>query len=181
MDQITTQIIEFANIALGYLRRPEILVQLGLVVVLFLPAWLLSKRVEPALEQRVRGISGMPGLLRVLAAFLRRLEWLFYVIFLNIAYLATSAFGWPTDNYPLYVVMLLSGAWLLISVMSRAIHSRFLSKLLAVVVWVFVAASVLGIADDVAATLDEIGVTFGNVRLSVLRVLQGIIFVGALL
>jgi small-conductance mechanosensitive channel len=181
LDQIPTQFVEYANVAVSYVRQPEILFQLGLAVVLFLPAWLLSTRVEPALEERVRGISGMPGLLRVLAAFLRRLEWLFYVIFLSAAYLATSALGWPSENHPLYVVTLLSSAWLLISVVSRAIRSRLFSKFFAVIIWVFVAASVLGIADNIAMTLDEIGFTVGTVRLSVLRVLQGIFFVGVLL
>jgi small-conductance mechanosensitive channel len=181
LEQISTQFIEYSNLVIGYLRRPDILFQLGLVIVLFLPAWLLSKRIEPVFEQRVREISGMPGLLRVLAAFLRRLEWLFYVILLGIAYLATSTFGWPADNYPLYTVMLLAGAWLLISVISRAIRSRLLSKLIAMAIWLFVAASILGIADDIATTLDDIGFSIGNVRLSVLRVLQAIVFVSVLL
>ena len=181
MDQIATQIAEYTDIAIGYLRRPEILFQLSLVVFLFLPAWFLSTRVEPALEERVRRISGMPGLLRVLAAFLRRLEWLFYVIFLSAAYTTTTALGWPAKNYLLYSVALLSAAWLLINVVSHAIRSRLLGRLFAIVVWVFVVASVLGIADDIATTLDEIGFSVGNVRLSLLRILQAVVFIGVLL
>jgi hypothetical protein len=52
-------------------------------VVLFLPAWFLSTRVEPLLEQQARKIRGMPGTLRIVVAFLRRMEWLFFVIFLG--------------------------------------------------------------------------------------------------
>jgi small-conductance mechanosensitive channel len=181
LDQLTAQIIEYANTAIGYLRRPEILVQLGLVFVLYFPAWLLSKRVEPLLEERMRRISGMPGLLRVLLALLRRLKWLFYVILLSIAYLATKISGWPENNYLLYSIILLSGAWLLINVVSHAIRSRFLGKLFAIIVWTLVAASVLGIADDIATTLDEIGFSVGDVRLSLLRILQAVTFIGALL
>ena len=181
MDEITAKFIEYSDLAVGYLRRPEILIQLGLVVVLFLPAWLLSTRVEPVLEERMRKISGMPGLLRVLLAFLRRLEWLFYVILLSAAYMTTTALGWPETNYLLYSVMLLSGAWLLINVVSHVIRSRFLGKLFAVIVWTFVAASVLGIADDIATTLDDVGFSVGNVRLSLLRLLQAVVFVGVLL
>ena len=181
MDQVIAELNQYADVAIGYLRRPEILVQLGLVVVLFVPAWFLSNRVEPALEQRVRQISGMPGLLRVLAAFLRRLEWLFYVILLAIAYTATAAIGWPENNYLLYSVMLLAGAWLLINVVSHAIRSRLVGRLFAIVVWTFVAASVLGIADDISATLDDIGFNIGDVRLSLLRILQAIVFIGGLM
>jgi len=181
LDQIAAQLTEYANLAIGFLRRPEILVQLGLVVVLFVPAWFLSTRVEPALEAWVRKISGMPGLLRVLVAFMRRLEWLFYVILLGAAYITTTVIAWPASNHIIYSVMLLSGAWLLINVVSHAIRSRLVGRAFAVAVWIFVAASVLGIADDIATTLDSIGFNVGDARLSVLRILQSILFLGGLL
>ena len=181
MEQLTAQITEYANLAVGYLRRPDILFQLALVVFLFLPAWLLSTRVEPGLEQQARKISGMPGLLRVLVAFLRRLEWLFYVILLGIAYIATSVLGWPENNYVVYSVALLSVAWLSINVVSHALRSRFIGRLFAIVIWTFVAVSVLGIADDIAATLDSIGIGIGDARLSVLRILQAVLFISGLL
>ena len=181
MDQIIAQLNDYLTVVVGFLRRPEILAQLALIIVLFLPAWFLSTRVEPTLEKKVRQISGMPGLLRVLAAFLRRLEWLFYVVLLGAAYMATDVLGWPENNYLLYSVMLLSGAWLAINVVSHAIRSRLIGKLFAVVVWTFVAASVLGIADDIATTLDEIGFEFGDVRLSLLRIFQAVLFIGVLM
>ncbi len=181
MEQFTAQITEYANLAVGYLRRPDILFQLALVVFLFLPAWLLSTRVEPGLEQQARKISGMPGLLRVLVAFLRRLEWLFYVILLGIAYIATTVFGWPENNYLVYSVALLSVAWLSINVVSHAIRSRFVGRLFAIVIWTFVAVSVLGIADDIVTTLDNIGIGIGDARLSVLRILQAVFFISGLL
>lgn len=181
MNQILEQVISYADLAFSYLSRPEILLQLGLAVVLFFPAWFLSTRVEPALEQRVRKISGMPGLLRVLAAFLRRLEWLFYIALLSAAYTAMNVFAWPESTFVVYSVMLLSSAWLLINVGSHAIRSRIIGKTFTVVVWTFVAISVLGIGDEVATTLEDIGVNFGSSRLSVLRILQGIVFIGGLM
>lgn len=181
MDQITAQVMAYTDIAVAYLRQPEVLFQLSLVVVLFLPAWFVSTRVEPRLERHVRKISGMPGLLRVLAAFLRRLEWFFYLVLLGGAYMATTVLAWPANNFILYSVMLLAGAWLLINVTSHAIRRRFIGRLFAVVAWTFVAASVLGIADDIAIALDDIGFSIGNSRLSILRILQSIAFIGVLL
>jgi small-conductance mechanosensitive channel len=181
LEQYTDQFVEYANVAIGYFRHPEFLIQLGLVIVLFLPAWLISTRVEPVLEERVRKVSGMPTLLRVLAALLRRLEWLFYIIFLGIAYVTTSAIAWPESNHFLYSVMLLSAAWLLINVATRVIRSKFLAKVLAIVVWTFVAATVLGVANEVAAALDRIGFNVGSMRLSVLRIMQAIVFISALM
>ena len=180
-EELKAQALEYWEIAVEYVSHPELLFQVGLIVVLFLPAWFLSTRVEPLLEQQARKIRGMPGTLRIVVAFLRRMEWLFFVIFLGVAYVLTSAVGWPEKNYLIYGVMLLAGAWLLISVVSHAIRSRFVGRIFTVIVWVFVAASILGIVDDVAAILDGVGFTVGAVRISVLSVLQMLVFVGGLL
>ena len=180
-EELKAQALEYWEIAVEYVSHPELLFQVGLIVVLFLPAWFLSTRVEPLLEQQARKIRGMPGTLRIVVAFLRRMEWLFFVIFLGVAYVLTSAVGWPEKNYLIYGVMLLAGAWLLISVVSHAIRSRFVGRIFTVIVWVFVAASILGIVDDVATILDGVGFTVGAVRISVLSVLQMLVFVGGLL
>jgi small-conductance mechanosensitive channel len=180
-EELKAQALEYWEIAVEYVSHPELLFQVGLIVVLFLPAWFLSTRVESLLEQQARKIRGMPGTLRIIVAFLRRMEWLFFVIFLGIAYVLTSALGWPEKNYLIYGAMLLAGAWLLISVVSHAIRSRFVGRIFTVIVWVFVAASILEIVDDVAAILDGIGFTVGAMRISVLSVLQMLVFVGGLL
>ena len=180
-EELKAQALEYWEIAVEYVSHPELLFQVGLIVVLFLPAWFLSTRVEPLLEQQARKIRGMPGTLRIVVAFLRRMEWLFFVIFLGIAYVLTSAVAWPEKNYLIYGAMLLAGAWLLISVVSHAIRSRFVGRIFTVIGWVFVAASILGIVDVVAAILDGIGFTVGAMRISVLSVLQMLVFVGGLL
>ncbi len=177
MDELTALATRYLDIVVDTMSRPEILYQLGIIVVLFLPSWLLSTRVEPKLEERARTIKGMPGVLRVVVSFLRRLEWLFFVILLGLAYIATSVVAWPSSNYLIYSAMMLAGAWLSINVVSHVIRSRFIGRLFAIVVWVFVAASILGVDDDVAATLDGIG--FGG--FSILVVLKAVVFIGALL
>ncbi len=179
---MTEHAIRYGQIALEYLTRESILIQIGIIVVLFLPAWLASKRVEPALEERARRIKGMPGLLRVIVAFLWRFEWLFFAVFLGIAYVATAAAGWPESNYLIYSVMLLSAAWLLISVVAHAIRNRALGKIFNYLAWIYVAAVVLGLVDDAALLLDGIGFNLGEgQRVSVLTVFQALLTVGVLL
>lgn len=181
MDQITAFIIEYGRQTLDFFSRPVILIQLALVAVLFVPALLLSWQVEPKLEERARGIRGMPGLLRIIATFLRRLEWLFFVLLLAVAYVITTALGWPESNYLIYAAMLLAAAWLVISVVSHVIRSRAIARWFALVAWFYVAAQILGITDELAALLDGAGFTVGAFRFSVLRVLQALVFLGALL
>ncbi len=181
LDQVNAYVVKYGQLTLEYFSQPAILIQLGLIGLLFLPALFLSWRVEPKLEERARGIKGMPGVLRLVAAFLRRLEWLFFVILLGLAYSITSAVQWPESNYLVYSAMLLAGAWLVITVVSHVIRSRTIGRLFALVTWLYVAATILGITDEITALLDGAGFTVGTFRLSILRVLQAVIFLGALL
>ena len=178
LDQITAIVTEYAQAAAAYFARPAILVQFSLILLLYPLAVFLAGRVRPKLEARARNIKGMPGVLRFIVALLRRLRWLFFAILLLIAYTVMNTL---TDTYPLYSAMLLAGAWFLINLVSQAIRSRAIGRVFAYVAWAYVAASVLGVADDLALILDGAGFEVGNFRLSVLRVMQGAFLIGVLL
>ena len=172
LEELTGAAVEFGQAAVDYLKSPTALIQIGLIAILLVLSFLIDRRVEPLLKERARGIKGMPGLLRVIVAFLHRFEWLFFAAFLAVAYAITSLMAWPESNYLIYIVMLLSAAWLFISVASHALRSRMLRKLFAYVAWAYVAALILGIVDDIAAMLDGAGFGIGNVRISLLTVTQ---------
>jgi small-conductance mechanosensitive channel len=180
-EELKRWLLEYFDLAVNYLGETEILLQVGLVAILFPIAWFLSNKVEPLLEERARSIKGMPGLLRVVIAFLRRFEWVFFIILLLLAYAVTSAFEWPEDNYLISAVLILSSAWLLISVVSHTIRSPTIRKFFAWIAWLYVSALVLGIVDDVVGLLDGAGFNMGGVRISVLTILQTIIVFGATL
>ena len=181
MERLESLAIEYGQLALNYLSQTSVLVQLGLIGLLFFPALLLSRKVEPLLEERARNIKGMPGLLRVIIAFLRRFEWLFYVLLLALAYVTMAAAGWPADTRLVYAAMLLSGSWLLISAVSHALRSRTVSKIFAVAAWVYVAALIFGVVDDVAALLDGAGFSVGSFRLSILGAIKAAFIIGLML
>ena len=183
IEALKAKALEYGEIALGYVGHPELLFQIGLIIVLYIPSWFLSNRVEPLLEKQARKIKGMPGTLRIIVAFLRRMEWLFFVILLGIAYILTSAFHWPEKNYLIYSAMLLSVAWLSISVVSHAIRKRLIRRVFTFTVWALVAASILGITDDITGTLNSISLGFkmGDEPFTVLSLLKAVIFIGVLL
>jgi len=178
LEKITALARQYLELAIEYLSQISILVQLSLIAALFVAALFLSRKVEPPLEARARKIKGMPGLLRFVVAFLRRLEWFFFVLFISIANVATTVFAWPESNSLIHLATLLSAAWLLISVFSQAIRSRTVQRTFAILAWIYVAAAVLGIVDDVAAFLDGVGFNVGNFRLSVLSAMQMALLLG---
>ena len=175
MEELEEQALEIWDLAVSKVGH-GLIFQVVLIVVLFLVAWALSKRVEPALEVHARKIKGMPGVLRLVVAFLRRTEWLFFILLMGVAYLATTIAPWPDSNRLTYSVMLLAAAWLAISVASHVIRKPLLRRTFAVIVWTFAAAAILDIVDDVTDVLDGIGFNVGDLRFSVLSMLRAIVF-----
>ena len=164
--------------ALNYFNQSHIWFQLSIIALLSVPALFLERRVEPFLISKARQIKGMPGVLRIVIALLRRMEWVFLITFLGIAYVLTNNFAWPENNTLIYGAFILSGTWLIISVISHTIRKRLLRKVFAVVAWVYAAAAILGVTNDVALILDSAGFTVGDIRFSILRVLQVAILLG---
>lgn len=178
MDQLRSLVEPYLEPSIEYLGQPHIWEQLAIIVVLVLPSWLLSRLVEPLLIARARQIKGLPGLLRIVVAFLHRLEWLFLALLLVAAYSVTDVLAWPAHNTLIYIAAALSASWLVISVSSHAIRKRRFRKLFAALAWIYAAAAILGVVDDIAALLDSAGFSVGDSRFSVLRLVQGAFIVG---
>ena len=205
--QITAILASFGGNALAWivnLGSPVVLIQLGVIGVLFLLAWLISLRVEPRLlkwADDVLDFTAMPLLSRLVIEFLNRLEWLFFVALLTVAYLVTVALGWPPETLPadvlstdaaaaaasrvegsflIYSAMMLAAAWLVINAVSHLSRSRTIGLTFALVAWAYVAAVVLGVA-DVATEILDAGFDIGTFRLSLLSVLQVVFLLGGLL
>ena len=179
-ERATTYLLTIGEELVEYLGNPSVLYQLAIIAILFLPAWLVSLKVEPRLEARAREIKGRRGLLRVIASFLRRMEWLFFALFLGIAYFATSIAGWPGRNHLIYSAMLLSGTWLAINVVSNVIRSRLIAKTFAWAAWIYVATAIFDVTDDIVDFLGSTSIGLGE-RITLLVILKGILLFGALL
>ena len=173
MESLIPAITEFFQELVEQLLHPETGLQLVLIVVIFLPAWLLARKIKPILEQQARKIKDSPGLLRLIVAFLRRLKWFFFALLLAIAYLLTTITAWPKNNYLIENAMLLAVAWWGISVVAHVIRSRLLRKAFTIVAWSYVAATILGISTEIGELMDTAGFSVGTYRLSVLTLLQG--------
>jgi small-conductance mechanosensitive channel len=164
-----------------YLGQPWFAYQVLIMVVLYIAARLIASRMEPRIEQRVRAIKGNPALLRMLVPLLRKTQLILFVTFLFLTLMVMRSLTWPSYSYVISVVLSLSFAWLLISILSRMIHSRAIGRTIAVVVWSYVAVSILGITDDVANFLEGIGFSVGDLRISALLLLKAAVLLTATL
>lgn len=154
--------------------HPWTLYQLGIIAALFAVSWFASNRIEPLFERWVRGLKLNAGFLRVLAALLRRTEWIIFVLLCWAAYQIVAANTWPWNTFILRGAYNLAFAWLAIAVLSRVIQSRQLSRVVAVIAWTMVALNVTGYLQPTAQTLDAVALNVGDVRISALLVIKTI-------
>ncbi|WP_193176057.1 mechanosensitive ion channel family protein [Oricola nitratireducens] len=174
-------IVAFAHRVQGYIAQPWTFYQFAIIAGCFAVAYLLSLRIEPALEARARRIKGNPGLLRVIVAFMRRTEWVLFLVFVEIAREIILATTWPSRSYMLSLALVLGFTWLAASVLTRIIRSRAIARFVALCVFVYVATGVLDIRDSVEAALDSVAVDLGDFRLSALFFVKAIAVTAVLL
>ena len=183
MEQFVEAALNYLDRVLEFVARPATLQQFGIIILLYVPARLLGRWLEPRLKLWARKVKGMRRLLRFIVAFLRRLHWLIFVLLLALATEVARLSAWPGSSNLIQLATLLSGAWLVIALVSHAIRSRLIGRLFAVVVWLLVAVKLLGITDNVVNILDAIGfdVGVGDTRVSLWTALRTLTYLGVIL
>ncbi|MBO6719689.1 MAG: mechanosensitive ion channel [Rhizobiaceae bacterium] len=176
MDEYLDSFAEFvtglARQALSYTAEPWFLYQLIIIAILFGLARYGARRLEPRLEQRARAIRGHPGLLRLVAATLRRIDWVLFVTLLAAAIVVLRSVTWPSRTWVLGIVLWLAGTWVVVAILSRIIRNRLVARGVAWLVWTYAALVILGIDGRVALFLDGLALPLGEIRLSALTVLK---------
>ena len=168
-------LVNFWGTAKAYFVQPWTFYQLLIVAACYAVGWLTSRKVEPWLESRARTIKGKPGLLRVIIAVMRRSHWVIFLFLLSIARLVTLELTWPSRTYLMALALALGWAWLTISVSSRIIHNRTVSRLIALAVFSYVALGILNLRPEATALLEQMAIQLGDLRISALFVLRTII------
>jgi len=175
------EIVALGRWLIGHAGDPAVLAQIAIAAAAYFAALVLSWKLEPRFEERARAIKGSPGVLRLVIALLRRLQWVFLVAFLSVAVAILRGLGWPGSTRLSDTILLLASAWLVISVLSHTIRSRTMSRWLTIGVWTYVALLILGIGQDVAELLDGAAFNVGGVRISLLLVIKTVVFLSAML
>ena len=147
------------------------LLQILVIVVIYIISLLFARQAKPWLESKARKIKDSPELLRIISSILRRLEWFFFVMQISVIWLILSAANWP-NSYLIYLALLFSMVWLLITVVTQSIRNRPLRRFIAITGWIYVAISILGINENVSSILDAADFSISGFRVSLLLLLK---------
>ena len=162
-----------------YLASTDTLIELGLIGLAAGLAWPLSVRFR-------KTIGGL-GQRHARYALLRRL-WLtlgkiaFPILWVAVQWalvLLMSEFG--MRHASIVVVSSLLTAWIVISIVTVFVTNPLWSAIIAVSAWIVAALSILGWLDKTVALLDSASFTLGQLNISALIVVKGIVALGVLL
>ncbi|SEN15475.1 Mechanosensitive ion channel [Loktanella fryxellensis] len=163
------------------LWRPWVGYQLLIALGLFAVAHVARMVLAPRLHDWMRAREGWPmWRIRWLVVLHKRLRAIIFVVLIWIVIFVMREVTWASRTYQLGIIANLATAWLLIAFATRLIANPLLRKIVRYGGWVWVTVSILGLTDQVAGALDSAALSLGNLRISVLMVLQAVLIVGVL-
>ncbi|WP_299208003.1 mechanosensitive ion channel domain-containing protein [uncultured Tateyamaria sp.] len=163
------------------LLRPWVAYQLGMALAVFVLAHLLRHWLGPPIRNWMGTREGWPKWrMRVLVVVHQRLRAMFFVLLIWMLVWIMREVTWPSRSYVLGLIATLATAWLLVVFATRLIRSIFLRRMVRYGAWIYVTLYVLGIVDEASEVLDAAAFSIGDMRISALLVVQGIVVVGCL-
>ena len=157
------------------------LLQVVLLAVLFGLALLLGRWLRAPVEGWIARASvpvRFAAQVRVLPSLLRPF---LYLVFLWIALAVLRQSTWPSRSYLVSVVVSLLTAWVVIRLVTTFVRNPALAKAVAVAAWTIAALNIIDLLDPTVALLDSLAFTFGELRISLLTVVKGMLILALLL
>ena len=119
--------------------------------------------------------------MRILVVVHQRLRAIFFIALLWGAVLVMREVTWPSRSYLLGIIATLALAWLVVVFATRLIRSRFLRMLVRYAAWVYVTLHILGLTSEAARVLDSAAFEAGELRISLLLIVQACVILGVLI
>jgi len=157
------------------------LIQIAILVGALVFARSLMRLCQEPINNQLRKIEGQRKLLRFLVIFHRRSYWLMVSIQLWLSYLVLRYATWPSNSYLIRILAGLVTTWFFISVFSRLIKNRFVSRTVAIMAWTLTALYIVGLLPEAREALDGVAVNLGTARLSLLTILQTVVLLAVLI
>ena len=143
-------------------------IAIGLVLL-----WLVGGRLRRLLDNLIA--RSTPGPIHQLSAAIAGIvPWALLLLFFWFGRLAFHEAGRHTKF--LHLAESLALAWVIIRFTSSLVRNHSVATAIAIAAWAFAALNILGLVTPTVDLLDAMSVTIGHLRLSVLLLLKGIVF-----
>ena len=174
--EFTSYIQNAANWLLETLQAPDTYIQAAIIAIAIGIGWAVRAFISPSIKNAIDSLD-WPIRLKNTLRILSRLSLYAVAVIVLLLVEMVDASGTldigSTVGLSAMISLLL--AWIFIRVAAQIIRNSFLRQIVATFAWLFAALSILGILDDTMQTLDALGVTVGEIRLSALTVIKGLV------
>ncbi|RCW49848.1 MULTISPECIES: mechanosensitive ion channel family protein [unclassified Halanaerobium] len=172
----TQQISKYYNLIIDWIYNNLFvfsnLIELAVLLLLSSAAYFLSKILRRYLESLVNKIKPLSSV---------KTEWIFnklsypftLMFLIGFYYIITLVFSLP--NLFISIAGNLITAWVIIKFISIFLPRKHEYKILSVLIWAVAALKILNIYDETISFLDSLSFSSGNLRISLLLILKGII------
>lgn len=155
------------------LLRPWNSYQIAIALMLFVLAHGLRMVLAPRLHDWMHAREGWPmWRMRLLVLVHRRLRGILFVILIWLTVVVMQEVTWPSRSYLLVLLSNLTLAWLIIVFTTRLILNPLVRKTVRWGALIWVTLRVLDLTDNVARLLVRLAIEMGEIRISVLMVVQ---------
>ncbi len=179
---ISNDLLSQGQILLEALFRTWNLYQILIAVGVFVVAHVLRAILGPRIRAWMGSRENWPKWrMRILAVAHQRLRAIFFVGLIWFVIFAMRETTWPSRSYLLGVIGTLAFAWLGIVFATRLIKSPSLRKFVRYGAWTWATLQILGLLDTAERLLGSIGFSMGEMRFSLLLLVQGLVILGVLI
>ncbi|KQB96922.1 mechanosensitive ion channel protein [Loktanella sp. 1ANDIMAR09] len=179
---ISTDLLTQAQVFVESMFRTWNLYQILIALAVFAMAHLLRAILGPRIRAWMGSRENWPKWrMRILVVVHQRLRAIFFVSLIWFVVFAMREVTWPSRSYLLSVIGTLALAWLLIVFATRLIKSPALRRFVRYGAWTWATLQILGLLDVAERLLDSIGFTIGEIRFSLLLLVQGLVILGGLI
>ncbi|MDA5092771.1 mechanosensitive ion channel [Aliiroseovarius sp. KMU-50] len=157
------------------------LYQVGIIIALAVVSWGLGRMLDPKLEDWLRGREGWSKRrLRFALQLRRRASMIIFVILTWITMTIMREVTWPSRSYLIGLACTIALAWVAVGIASFVVENRALRRLIKWGLWIYVTLFYLGAIDEVSGVLNNLALSVGDMRLSLLDVIRAVVITGAL-
>ncbi len=178
---LITVLLRFLGLGLTGNTLTWSIIQLAVVALALSLSFVGTRKFSTRLEALVARTRMKPALLRVIAIVLRRQQGILFIILLWFGVAAMRAATWASNSYFLTLVASLVTSLIAITIASRVIRNRSLARLVEIGGWILVTLGLLGILPETLKLMDQLALQVGELRISLLLVVQGVVVFWVLL
>jgi len=148
-------------------------VQLALVAAVFLVATMAGRRLERLVVERAKARDTKDRVTRIVLGLTNLVQPIIWLVLLWLSDLIAIELEWPHRLLVLAISLL--AAWVAIRLISLVLGANVWTRALAYLVWIVAALNILGLLQPTFDILDSASWQVGDLRLSALSVISGII------